>query len=383
MPFNPSDKGPNITLSSGNLVATDTSGGGWASVRSTISKTTGKWYFEVTDTANYVMIGLGTSTATLSSYAGSDANGWGLSSNGGNLYHNGAGGVLHSFTTGAVIGVAFDADARTMQLYDGGSAFGGSIDISALSGAIFPLVTVGFNGVATLNESPASPPSGYTALGGAAGPTITVQPSNQTVTAGSTAGFSVTATSSGGALSYQWQRSVNSGGSWSNVSTGSGGTSASYTTATTTVSGGNANNGDQYRCNVTDSNGTTATSAASLTVNAAAATGYSMSGPSSGVVGVASSNFTVTLTPAGGTSSAATITPSDGGGGGTFTPSTVSLSTGTPSATFTYTAGSAGVKTISVTDSLSLTDPSPISYTASATSTKGGAILALLAGKVL
>lgn len=216
-----------------------------------------------------------------------------------------------------------------------------------------------------------------------AAPTITVQPSNQTATAGNTAAFGVTATSSGGALSYQWQRSVNSGGSWSNVTTGTGGTSASYTTATTTVSGGNANNGDQYRVIVTDSNGSTTSSAASLTVNAAAATGYSMTGPSSGVVGAASSNFTVTLTPSGGTASATTITPSSGGGGGTFTPSTVSLSTGTPSATFTYTPASAGVKTISVTNSGSLSNPGNISFTASASSTKGGAILALLAGKVL
>lgn len=218
---------------------------------------------------------------------------------------------------------------------------------------------------------------------GASGPTITSQPSNQTVTAGSTATFSVTATSSGGALSYQWQRSTNSGGSWSNVSTGTGGTSATYTTATTTVGGGNANNGDQYRCNVTDSNGTTATSAASLTVNAAVATGASMSGPSSGVVGAASSNFTLTLIPAGGTSAGVTYTPSSGGGGGTFTPSSVTLSTGTPSGTFTYTPASAGVKTISVTNGGGLTNPSNISFTASATSTKGGAILGLLAGKVL
>jgi hypothetical protein len=119
-------------------------------------------------------------------------------------------------------------------------------------------------------------------LQAASGPTITVQPSNQTVTAGATAAFGVTATSSGGALSYQWQRSINSGGSWSNVSTGTGGTSASYTTAATTVSGGSANNGDQYRCNVTDTNGTTATSAASLTVNAAAPVLISATGTATG-----------------------------------------------------------------------------------------------------
>jgi hypothetical protein len=96
------------------------------------------------------------------------------------------------------------------------------------------------------------------------------------------------------------------------------------------------------------------------------ATGYSLSGPSSGIVGVPSSNFTVALT--GGTTVPApvTITPSAGGGGGTFTPSTVILNTGSTSATFTYTAASAGAKTISCTNSGTLTNPGNLTYTASA-----------------
>ena len=61
-----------------------------------------------------------------------------------------------------------------------------------------------------------------------------------------------------------------------------------------------------------------------------------------------------------------TVTPSDGGGGGTFTPTTVGLTTAAPSATFTYTAGSAGVKTIGVTNDGGLTNPGSLSYTASA-----------------
>lgn len=106
------------------------------------------------------------------------------------------------------------------------------------------------------------------------GPTINTQPSNQTVTAPATATFTVSATASAGSLTYQWQRSTNSGGSWSNVSTGTGGTTASYTTPATSVSSGSANNGDQYRCQVSDSNGTVNTSAATLTVNASASYGF-------------------------------------------------------------------------------------------------------------
>lgn len=107
-----------------------------------------------------------------------------------------------------------------------------------------------------------------------AGPSITTQPSNATVTTPATATFTVAAAATGGGtLSYQWQRSTNSGGSWSNVSTGTGGTTASHTTPATSVTGGNANNADQYRCAVTETGGTNAgttnSSAAILTVTAA------------------------------------------------------------------------------------------------------------------
>ncbi len=100
------------------------------------------------------------------------------------------------------------------------------------------------------------------------GPTINTQPSNQSVTAGTAATFTVTATSSGGTLTYQWQRSTDGGSSYSNVTTGTGGTTASYTTDPTTVSGGTANNGDKYQVVVTDSNGNVTSTAATLTVTA-------------------------------------------------------------------------------------------------------------------
>lgn len=107
------------------------------------------------------------------------------------------------------------------------------------------------------------------APGAAAGPNIVTQPAHATVTAPAAAAFSVSATASGGSLSYQWQRSTDGGANWLNVSSGTGGATNSYTTPATSVSGGNANNGDRYRCNVTDSNGTTTSNAAILTVNAA------------------------------------------------------------------------------------------------------------------
>ncbi|MBS0444770.1 MAG: putative Ig domain-containing protein [Proteobacteria bacterium] len=88
-------------------------------------------------------------------------------------------------------------------------------------------------------------------------PQIVTQPSNQTVTAPTTATFSVVAT--GGGLSYQWQR---------NTVAVPGATSASYTTPATSVSGGQANNGDSYRVVVSNAGGSVTSNAATLTVNA-------------------------------------------------------------------------------------------------------------------
>lgn len=72
-------------------------------------------------------------------------------------------------------------------------------------------------------------------------PGITAQPTAQTATVPSTATFSVTATN---AASYQWQFSTDNGGTWSNVSTGTGATAATYTTAATNT----GMTGYRYRC---------------------------------------------------------------------------------------------------------------------------------------
>jgi hypothetical protein len=88
-------------------------------------------------------------------------------------------------------------------------------------------------------------------------PTITVQPANQTVTAGQTATFSVTATGTA-PLSYQWRK---------NAVNISGATSASYTTPVTTV----ADSGEQFTVTVSNSVGNTPSSIATLTVNPATA----------------------------------------------------------------------------------------------------------------
>jgi hypothetical protein len=100
-----------------------------------------------------------------------------------------------------------------------------------------------------------------------AAPTITQQPVDAGRQAGSTGSFSVAATASGGggALSYQWQRAEPDSETFNNVG---GATSSTYTTGTLTIDG---DNGARYRCVVTDSNGSTTSAIAALTVGTAGA----------------------------------------------------------------------------------------------------------------
>jgi Putative Ig domain len=125
---------------------------------------------------------------------------------------------------------------------------------------------VSFRCIAT-NTTGSTTSSAATLTVNAAAPTVT-GPTAQPVVAGSTATFSVTATSLV-AMTYQWKVSTNGvGGTYNNVTAGSGATTASYTTAATVI----GDNGNYYRCVVTNSsNGNLATTSgtALLTVNAA------------------------------------------------------------------------------------------------------------------
>lgn len=100
-------------------------------------------------------------------------------------------------------------------------------------------------------------------------PSISTQPASKIAVAGGTAPtFSVTATGTG--LTYQWQ--VDTGSGWSNVSTGTGGTTSSYTTVTPVLN----MNDNAYRVIITGGScGSITSNAASLTVD------YCDSAPSS------------------------------------------------------------------------------------------------------
>jgi fibronectin-binding autotransporter adhesin len=102
----------------------------------------------------------------------------------------------------------------------------------------------------------------YVAAPGCSGPTIVRQPANQSIGFGSPASFTVLAL--GTSPTYQWQVSTNSGSLWDNVSTGTGGTTAGYTTPANTT----ADSGKQYRCiiNVACNSQSVTSSVASLNV---------------------------------------------------------------------------------------------------------------------
>lgn len=97
----------------------------------------------------------------------------------------------------------------------------------------------------------------------------------------------------------------------------------------------------------------------------AAATALTLTGPAAGAVNAVSTNFTVALSPVGGTvTGTVTVTPASALGF-TITPPTVGLTTGAPSATFTVTPTGQGTDTISVTNTGGLTNPGSLSYLAS------------------
>ena len=115
------------------------------------------------------------------------------------------------------------------------------------SGATFSVVVSNSVGSATSNNAT------LTVNPDPVAPTITSQPASQTINAGQTATFSVTASGTA-PLSYQW---------FQNGTAIGGATSSSYTTPVETVS----NSGTQFSVTVSNSAGSATSNTATLTVN--------------------------------------------------------------------------------------------------------------------
>jgi hypothetical protein len=143
--WNAVNKSANTTLSNGNLNATSAVAD-WRAVLGTIGMTSGKWYWELTITgASYHLHGIAKQGANLDAFIGTDANGWGYYGSSG-TYNNSNyinTGSFASYTTGDVIGVAFDADNGSLYFYKNGTVqnSGSAAYTGLTSGPYFPAVS--------------------------------------------------------------------------------------------------------------------------------------------------------------------------------------------------------------------------------------------------
>jgi hypothetical protein len=159
------DKGSNVTLSGSNLVAAFTASSN-VMVRATDSRSSGKYYWEITVTAAAVLVGIAKSGATLNNFLGQDANGWAYQPSTGNkITGNVSSSYGATFTTGDVIGVALDATAGTLTFYKNGVSQG--VAFSGLSGTFYPAVSGNTSGTGTATANfgatafSGTVPSGY------------------------------------------------------------------------------------------------------------------------------------------------------------------------------------------------------------------------------
>jgi len=149
--WNPFDQNVNVTLTGGNLTAQVLdNANSVASVRATLSKTTGKSYYEVTvDTGSFVSgnecwIGIANSTQSLGPQApGGSVNSWAYGC-GGSFRYDGAGGSSSSYDAGSVVMVAVDHDAGKIWfgkngVFSGDPVAGTGEAFLSVTGAVFPI----------------------------------------------------------------------------------------------------------------------------------------------------------------------------------------------------------------------------------------------------
>ncbi|RCX32088.1 SPRY domain-containing protein [Thioalbus denitrificans] len=136
-----SAKGPNITLSGGDLTATKGGSSTYESVRATKGKLSGKWYWEVTvisgNTSPYIVIGIGTASLPTAAAPGSTATSYSYTEGGGYKYNNGSTTAYGAtYATGDVIQVALDMTAGKIWWGKNGT-WQASGDPAAGTGAAF------------------------------------------------------------------------------------------------------------------------------------------------------------------------------------------------------------------------------------------------------
>ena len=181
---NPLNKDSTVTVTDGNLAASASATN--VGVTGSIAISSGKWYWEVTQTAGGVATSniVGITDATLAAKtAGLTTNSYGYGT-GTTAYKWNAGtntayGV--NWTNGDVIGVAFDADAGTLIFYKNNSSQGTAF--TGISGTFYPAFGLQNTSAYAINfgQRPFSytPPSGYVALNTFNLPTSTIVQGNK------------------------------------------------------------------------------------------------------------------------------------------------------------------------------------------------------------
>ncbi len=164
--WNPSDKNANITLSNGNLTATNTFVVAFQSLRAVAAHSIGKYYFEshidaMTATTVY---GIGNATASLSNFTGSDLNSIGWNPNGGDIYLNGSnfGPNIQGAVTGDTVSIAVDMGNTKIWFRTNGGNWNNDV-----IGNQNPATNTGGINFSTMNAGPWLPMGTFTANGNA------------------------------------------------------------------------------------------------------------------------------------------------------------------------------------------------------------------------
>ena len=162
--WNPSDKAAGTILSNGNLTAQVQLSD---AVRSTISKSAGKWYWELTINSTNCGGGVATSGASLSSNTYAPNPGAYADSSGNRTVNGSASGTTFTMANGDILGIALDAGGNTISYYKNNVLQGTADTIS--SGTYFAWAGGPGSSAGTLTANfgatalTYTPPSGYNA----------------------------------------------------------------------------------------------------------------------------------------------------------------------------------------------------------------------------
>lgn len=178
--WNPLDKSTAITLSNNNLTADGNIASAIGKVRAVVSRSSGKYYFEIfyQNEQGASLCGISNAGASLTTNTGTDAGSYAIRYNGNKWNNNVDGGaILGSFTgTTHVLMTAVDLTAGLIWFgrdgtFSGSPSAGTGQAYSGLSGAYFPSASPGTSANQKVLRTTAAsfqtaPPSGFLAWGG-------------------------------------------------------------------------------------------------------------------------------------------------------------------------------------------------------------------------